>query len=285
MISILETGKDNYDPDGEFDRRTRAAVAGEPSEWGDPAELFRRDAVEVASFIEDDYPAVARVLSGLEGYSILDLGCGYGRLAPFLSAFDCLRYLGVDRVAGRTDLALARYASGTCDFKHADALSFRADDHGHDRFDVVWTSNVMQHLLLAQKLELLETAKAACSPGGRIILREAGIVEGPLADAELLIRSCWIRRMLTTSAPSMFSPLWPGKTFPPRPAILSVTSVSLISEPLTIYPRFKRSSAIPLIPIPPMPTKWICLTFPKVVICHLSLITYHWLCPVKILQC
>jgi len=184
VLSILETGKDNYDPDGEFDRRTRAAVAGEPSEWGDPAELFRRDAVEVASFIRDDYPAVARVLSGLEGYSILDLGCGYGRLSPFLSAFDCLRYLGVDRVAGRVDLALARYASGTCDFRRADALSFRADEHGHDRFDVVWTSNVMQHLLLAQKLELLETAKAACSPRGRIVLREAGIVEGTLADAE-----------------------------------------------------------------------------------------------------
>jgi len=180
VSSILDTGKDNYDPDGEFDRRTRAAVAGEPSEWGDPAELFRRDAVEVASFIDDDYPAVARILSGLEGYSILDLGCGYGRLAPFLSAFDCLRYLGVDLVAGRVDLALARYASGTCDFRCADALSFRSDE----TFDVVWTSNVMQHLLLPEKLELLETAKAACSPRGRIILREAGIVEGTLADAE-----------------------------------------------------------------------------------------------------
>jgi SAM-dependent methyltransferase len=185
VSSILTTGKDAYDCDGEFDWRTRAAVAGEASEWGDPARLYERDAVEVASFIRDDYPAVARVLSELEGYSLLDLGCGYGRLAPLLSVFDCERYLGVDRVAGRIDLALARYASGVCEFKCADALEFRSPE----RFDVVWTSNVMQHLLLPDKLRLVEAAKAARAPGGRILLREAGIVEGTLADAERLYRS------------------------------------------------------------------------------------------------
>ena len=182
MPSLLEAGKDGYDCDGEFDRRTRAAVAGTASEWGDPAELFRRDAVEVASFIRDDYPGVARVLSGLKGYSILDLGCGYGRLAPLLAAFDCERYLGVDRVRERIDLALGRYATSVCDFRRDDARSFRSEE----TFDVVWTSNVMQHLLLPGKLKLLETAKAACAPGGRIVLREAGIVEGSMADAERL---------------------------------------------------------------------------------------------------
>ena len=157
MSSILTTGKEGYSSNAEFDRRTRAAVAGEQSEWGNPAELYRRDAVEVLSFIRDDYPEVARVLSRLEVYSILDLGCGYGRLSPLLSVFDCERYLGVDRVSGRVDLALGRYASGVCDFKRADALEFRTDE----TFDVVWTSNVMQHLLLPQKLELVETLKAA----------------------------------------------------------------------------------------------------------------------------
>ncbi len=180
--SLLTTGKDAYDCDGEFDRRTRAALAGQPSEWGDPARLYERDAVEVMSFIRDDYPAIARVLAGLERYSLLDLGCGYGRLAPLLSVFDCERYLGVDRVAGRVDLALGRCASGVCAFKCADALEFRSPE----RFDVVWTSNVMQHLLLPDKLRLIETAKAALAPGGRIVFREAGIVEGTLADAERL---------------------------------------------------------------------------------------------------
>ena len=184
MASILATGKDGYYADTEFDRRTRAAVAGEASEWGDPAELYARDAVEVMSFIQDDYPAVARVLSGLEGYSILDLGCGYGRLAPLLSAFDCERYLGVDRVAARVDLALARYASGVCDFKQADALAFGPEERGDERFDVVWTSNVMQHLLLPGKLRLVEAAKRACAPGGVVLMREAEVIDGTLADAE-----------------------------------------------------------------------------------------------------
>src|SRR5262252_3300148 len=35
------------------------------------------------------------------------------------------------------------------------------------------------------------------------------------------------------------------------------------SEPLTVYPRFANSSAIPLIPIPPIPTKWTCLVLPS----------------------
>ncbi|KKK80182.1 hypothetical protein LCGC14_2826030, partial [marine sediment metagenome] len=34
----------------------------------------------------------------LKAYTLLDLGCGYGRLAPLLTAFDCTSYLGVDRV-------------------------------------------------------------------------------------------------------------------------------------------------------------------------------------------
>ncbi len=96
MGSLLETGKDGYSSDDEFDRRTKAALNREASEWGNPGKLFERDAVEVLEFVQGDYEVVAPILAGLGRYTVLDLGCGYGRLAPFLSAFDCASYLGVE---------------------------------------------------------------------------------------------------------------------------------------------------------------------------------------------
>src|SRR5208283_4182087 len=41
---------------------------------------------------------------------------------------------------------------------------------------------------------------------------------------------------------------------------LSVTSVFLTSDPDTWNPRFSSTSAMPLIPMPPIPTKWILST-------------------------
>ena len=43
----------------------------------------------------------------------------------------------------------------------------------------------------------------------------------------------------------------------PSVASRSVTSERFASEPLTSYPRLASSSAMPLMPIPPMPTKWM----------------------------
>ena len=63
----------------------------------------------------------------------------------------------------------------------------------------------------------------------------------------------------STSGPT-FSARWPSTIFPPSEARRRVISLSFRSDPLTPYPRFRRSSAMPLIPIPPIPTKWT-LTF------------------------
>ena len=176
MTSILEAGKGGYVADAEFDERTAKALRAR----GRDDRLFVYDAVEVESFVSGDYRAVVPVLAKMRGYRLLDLGCGYGRLAPLLSAFDCAEYLGVDRVGGRIEHARGRYGSGVCRFEVADALAFRPAP----RFDVVWTSNVLQHFPLDDKLRLVETAKRARAPGGVILFREAEIVDLSRADAE-----------------------------------------------------------------------------------------------------
>src|SRR5512134_145792 len=63
----------------------------------------------------------------------------------------------------------------------------------------------------------------------------------------------------TTTCPSSgtLSAAWDGKTVAPIRSRRSVVSDRRRSEPDTRYPRFRSSSAIPLIPMPPMPTKWM----------------------------
>lgn len=171
--SILATGKDGYACDRDFDERTAKALGGDDR-------LLFRDAVEVEAFVTGDYQVVAPVLARLGRYRVLDLGCGYGRLAPLLAAFDCAGYLGVDRLKKRLERARARCGGGLRRFELGDILTFCADRP----FDVVWTSHVLQHLLLDDKLRLVETAKRARAPGGIILLREEEIVEGDRICAE-----------------------------------------------------------------------------------------------------
>jgi len=189
VTSILETGKDGYDSDAEFDARTRAATENLPSEWGAPGRLYEHDAVEVLEFVTGDFQHVAPILAGLKGYRILDLGCGYGRLAPFLSGFTCEHYLGVDRCPNRI-------REGKFRFGHASMSTFICDNIlGFRRAsprsapDFVWTSNVLQHLVLSDKRRLVETMKACRAPGGICLLREEEIHAMPLRWCEDRYRS------------------------------------------------------------------------------------------------
>src|SRR5687768_10778404 len=60
----------------------------------------------------------------------------------------------------------------------------------------------------------------------------------------------------TTSASPTFAAACPSWTATRKPAAsLRVASDPLRSDPLTSYPRFASSSAIPLMPLPPIPTK------------------------------
>ena len=65
----------------------------------------------------------------------------------------------------------------------------------------------------------------------------------------------------TTSAPVMFSARCPSKVMAPRFERRSVTLERFRSDPDTLNPRVSSTSAMPLIPIPPMPTKWILWIF------------------------
>src|SRR6266571_5073121 len=87
--------------------------------------------------------------------------------------------------------------------------------------------------------------------------RITGMPRARAASASgLLERRTALEVTTTSTSGPTFSARWPSTTFPPSEARRRVISLSLRSDPLTPYPRFRRSSAMPLIPIPPIPTKW-----------------------------
>ena len=58
-----------------------------------------------------------------------------------------------------------------------------------------------------------------------------------------------------TSAPTTFSARWPSVIVAPSVARRWVTGEDFKSEPETLQPRLIKTSAMPLMPMPPMPTK------------------------------
>ena len=66
-----------------------------------------------------------------------------------------------------------------------------------------------------------------------------------------------------TSAPSTFASSWPMLIFMPISLSIFTLAFSLMSEPLTVNPILCSTSAIPLMPIPPMPTKCIWENLPN----------------------
>ncbi len=60
-----------------------------------------------------------------------------------------------------------------------------------------------------------------------------------------------------TPAPVTFSARWPSKTVAPRVSSRSVILDFLESLPWTRYPNVSSTSAMPDMPMPPMPTKWM----------------------------
>src|SRR5688572_10450220 len=70
--------------------------------------------------------------------------------------------------------------------------------------------------------------------------------------------------MTTTSALPTFAAAWPSNTLMPNfSSSRVVTADRFASEPLTSNPRLASSSAMPLIPMPPMPTKWTRRVVPR----------------------
>jgi predicted TPR repeat methyltransferase len=100
-----------------------------------------------------------------KGCSVLDLGCGAGRLALRVRN-DASKYVGVD--ASEEMLAVARGACPGLAFVRSDLLDFETDDEGWDA--ILLMGNVLDYLQpLDRRDALIGRCKAWLKSGGAIV--------------------------------------------------------------------------------------------------------------------
>ena len=111
------------------------------------------------------WPELAKVLSGLkDGDSLLDVGCGNGRLIENLGNNN-ISYLGVDNSEELIKLAKINYPEQN--FKVLDILKLETLTQ---KFDLVISVAVLHHLPSHElRLEALKNLKSVTTPGGQII--------------------------------------------------------------------------------------------------------------------
>lgn len=190
---LTDTCKDGFDWVADFEKRTAEAIAqrgddtaplGNVADMAGAHRMWCYDAL-VNNGTLSVLLHMAPYLLSLRNYRLLEIGCGYGRDAPFLSMFDCVRYVGIDITAARIEYAKKRYDAGWRSFQCADATTWRGDEP----FDVAVCMMVLQHVPRPEKLAIIETIKQALKPDGVVLLWEGKILDGG-ADQHYVDEAC-----------------------------------------------------------------------------------------------
>jgi len=118
---------------------------------------------------EEFGPVLAEVLvqNGLtDGMSLVDLGCGSGRLAKFIAKRLHIEYLGIDVVQRLLDYA-ATVAPPHYRFRCHQQLSIPAPDLSAD---MVCAFSLFTHLLHEETYVYLSEARRILKPGGTVVM-------------------------------------------------------------------------------------------------------------------
>ena len=141
-------GRKKDDPTLGHDKAMQAAIGGEFEAFG----LVEREML---------------IFFGLKPHhSVVDVGCGSGRLAVPLSRWLKGPYLGIDLVPDLVDYARASCARADWRFEVASGLTIPARD---ESADCVCFFSVLTHLLHEQSYIYLEEARRVLRPGGVIV--------------------------------------------------------------------------------------------------------------------
>lgn len=196
------TGRDGYDAAKLFVERTAKSLETDARLFAYDALLTTGYGFDMAGHYWQIYTAMMPFLARRRGYRVLELGSGFGRNAPFLSMFDCSDYVGVEREVQRLAWARERHGSRRIKFEAGDATTYRGG-----QFDVVVSCTVLQHLVLPEKLALIDTCKAALAPGGVVLLWEGRIFDASRDEVEAAYRNPHMVPMTLADAQGRFAPL------------------------------------------------------------------------------
>jgi 2-polyprenyl-3-methyl-5-hydroxy-6-metoxy-1,4-benzoquinol methylase len=101
------------------------------------------------------------------GARVLDVGCGTGFLLYWLWKRGGVAPVGVD--ASRTQIAVLKQHLPEIEVHCADGLSFMRQHPG--TFEVIFCTDVLEHIPDEILLDWVETARAALTPGGAFVCR------------------------------------------------------------------------------------------------------------------
>jgi hypothetical protein len=92
----------------------------------------------------------------LKYYSVLDLGCNAGTKSPYLSAWGCKGYLGLERIPTAIEVARKVRGCGLCKFE---VCNIAFDEWPISKVDVVALFHVFQHIPWSWKHNVLRKIK------------------------------------------------------------------------------------------------------------------------------
>lgn len=116
---------------------------------------------------------VLRALKDMKGASVLDIGCGIGRLAKYLLEEDVSQYLGLDIIPEILQRAIDA-SKDHPNFKYAIVEEAKLPA-GDASFDIVCGFSLITHLLDEEIFEYFLEARRALRPGGVAIFSFADL--------------------------------------------------------------------------------------------------------------
>lgn len=156
--------------------------------------LVKRNYQEIAASFDatrkkEIWPEIRNLaLKVNDGESILDVGCGNGRL---LDALDDkkIKYLGVDNSEALIKLAKENYPSQQ--FLVSDILNLEAIEKNN--FDWVFCLAVLQHVPSRElRLEALKQMRSKLSDSGRLVISNWNLWSSP-KHRPLLLKNFWLK--------------------------------------------------------------------------------------------
>ncbi len=160
----ISCGKDNYDSKAFWTERTARALK-------ERGELYSYD------LGRGDDPLLPWLDSKIKKTDdILEVGCGFGKWARQLRG-KYRTYWGVDVIPQRIEHAKQLTPDGLF-------LLVEGDWDLHNKFDVIMSITVIQHLTLPEAIKILQAIERHLLPGGIALLAEGRIAEMSVEEAE-----------------------------------------------------------------------------------------------------
>jgi SAM-dependent methyltransferase len=145
--------------------------------------------------------AVLRESGGLTPEaSVIDVGCGSGRLAVQLARHPGLSYLGTDIVPTLLEYARKRAARPDFRFINIDRIGIPGAD---DSTDIVCFFSVLTHLLHEESYLYLQEAHRVLKPGGRVVFSFLEY-ETPIGWTVFEANLNWVRTRVVASQINIF---------------------------------------------------------------------------------